>query len=181
MTRAPVRTEPPSDRVGDDLRRFMRTWPTGVTVVTSLDRGTPVGCTVNAMMSVSLSPPLLVVALATASATLDAIRRTSAFGLNVLSAHQERLCRRFACGSQDERFRDLPYRLRYRLPMLRDVVAAAVCTVHEVTSCGDHVLVIGAPVWFASDGRDCSPLVFYQRAYHELTADCGSVVDRASA
>lgn len=154
---------------GEELRRFMRHWPTGVTVVTTLDRGVPMGCTVNAMMSVSLSPPLLVVALGQASATLGAIRRTGAFGLNVLAADQRQLCQRFACGSQDERFRGLRYRMRRRLPVLLDVVTASVCAVRDTVPCGDHVLVFGEPEWFPTeDPDDGSPLIFHRRGFHEL-------------
>jgi flavin reductase (DIM6/NTAB) family NADH-FMN oxidoreductase RutF len=138
-------------------------------VVTTLDGEVPVGCTVNAMMSVSLAPPLLVVALAEASSTLQAIRRTGAFGLNVLAADQAQLCRRFARGNQDDRFLGLRYRSQRRLPVLRDVVAASVCAVQDTTACGDHVLVVGAPVWFTPEEPDGSPLVFHGREFHGLS------------
>jgi flavin reductase (DIM6/NTAB) family NADH-FMN oxidoreductase RutF len=148
----------------DEFRRFMSLWPTGVAVVTTTDRNTPAGCTVNAVMSVSLAPPLLLVALTTGSATLAAIRRTGTFALNLLAQHQGELCRRFAAGSQPDRFRGLACQWHGRLPLLPDVVAVAICTVDRTVPCGDHVLVIGAPVWQADGGRE-PPLVFHRRRY----------------
>ncbi|HEX6873105.1 MAG TPA: flavin reductase family protein, partial [Micromonosporaceae bacterium] len=152
---------------GDEFRRFMSHWPTGVTVVTSLDQQTPVGCTANAVMSASLTPPLLVVALAQESTTLRAIRDTGAFGVNVLGAHQRQLCHRFAHGGQDERFRDLPYRIHQRLPLLYGVLAATGCAVRDTARCGDHVLVVGAPQWLTVEA-DAPPLVFHRHGYHAL-------------
>ena len=150
-----------------DFRQFMSHWPTGVTVVTTRDGDAPVGCTVNAMMSVSLSPPLLVVSLAAASHTLAAVRRTGSFALNVLCAAQLELCRRFAGGPHRDRFTGVSYRYHLRLPVLADVVAAMVCTVVEARPCGDHVLVVGAPVWHtAREGG--VPLIFHHRSYHSL-------------
>src|SRR6266478_4469958 len=44
---------------GQALRRVLSHVPTGVTVVTGLVGGTPVGMTVNSFTSVSLDPPLV--------------------------------------------------------------------------------------------------------------------------
>src|SRR5262245_18710735 len=50
------------------LRRAMGSFPTGVTVVSTLGRGgEPVGTTANAVTSLSLDPPLLLVCFARAS------------------------------------------------------------------------------------------------------------------
>jgi flavin reductase (DIM6/NTAB) family NADH-FMN oxidoreductase RutF len=162
-----VQSESVQELGPDEFRAFMSHWPTGVTVITSRDGGQPVGCTVNAMMSVSLVPPLLVVGLSTGSRTLAAVQATGLFGLNVLSAEQEDLCRQFAHGTAEERFAGLAYDQRYRTPVLSDVVASTVCRVHQAIPCGDHVLIVGEPVWQALE-ENVSPLVFHQREYHEL-------------
>jgi len=150
-----------------EFRRLMSHWPTGVTVITSWDMGSPVGCTVNSMMSVSLLPPLLAVALADGSNTLEAICRTGAFGLSVLGADQHEISHRFAHCSQTDRFSRLRYRWQNRLPLLADAVAAAICTVWDTVVCGDHVMVVGAPVWYTAR-EDGSPLLFHRRRYHQL-------------
>ncbi|GAB3887374.1 hypothetical protein GCM10029964_053250 [Kibdelosporangium lantanae] len=149
------------------FRHFMSQWPTPVTVVTTADGGTPLGCTVNAMMSVSLSPPLLVVALTSCSGTLRAVRRRGMFALNVLTAEQRPLCRQFATGEQKDRFRAVDYQWRHGMPLLDEVVAATVCQVEDTLECGDHVLIIGAPRWHATGDHD-APLVFYRKGYRDL-------------
>ncbi|HEY1570402.1 MAG TPA: flavin reductase family protein [Pseudonocardiaceae bacterium] len=151
----------------DEFRAFMRHWPTGVSVVTSHDHGAPVGCTVNALMSVSLSPPLLVVALGKASTTLGAIRATGVFGVNVLAAEQRELCRRFAHGSQRDRFHGLSYRMLRRLPVLAGALVGSGCVATDITTHGDHALVFGQPQWYTVDEVG-SPLVFHERAFHDL-------------
>jgi len=171
MLEAPRRTKRPpcaAEPCGaDEFRALMSHWPTGVTVVTSRNEDKPVGCTVNSVMSVSLEPPLLVVALAQGSNTLRAIERTGALGLNVLSADQRELCQRFARGAQHERFAQLPVRDEHEIPLLADTAAAVVCAVTDTRSCGDHVLVVAEPVWHA-ESEDSSPLIFHRSCYRRL-------------
>jgi flavin reductase (DIM6/NTAB) family NADH-FMN oxidoreductase RutF len=152
---------------GTAFRAFMSRWPTGVSVVTTADGDHPVGCTVNAMMSVSLEPALLVVALASASRTLEAIRASGRFALNFLTADQQHLCRRFATPGPGDRFRGVPHHWRHGVPVLDAVGATTVCRVHDTMECGDHMLVVGSPLWQSTAERE-NPLVFYQRAYHDL-------------
>lgn len=165
ITAAPVAPRAAPDT--DAFRQFMSRWPTGVTIVTTRDGGAPTGCTVNAMMSVSLAPPLLLVALTAGSSTLRAIREHGVFALNVLTADQRRLCDRFAGGDHRERFRDVPHRWHHDVPLLDEFVAAAVCRVQDTFDCGDHVLVVGAPQWHSTGTRG-APLVFYRRDYLDL-------------
>jgi len=173
MTMTTVQTTPeragPMESTCDSaaFRALMSQWPTGVTVVTTADGATPVGCTVNAMMSVSLSPALLVVALATGSHTLAAIRRHGRFALNLLTADQQHLCRQFATGEQSERFAGVRHRWHEDVPLLVDVGTTTVCHVRELIACGDHVLVVGAPLWHRA-GEQAQPLVFYRRTYRDL-------------
>jgi flavin reductase (DIM6/NTAB) family NADH-FMN oxidoreductase RutF len=166
---APAATRPQVPSIdADGFRSFMSHWPTGVTVITSYADRQPVGCTVNAMMSVSLTPPLLVVALSYGSRTLDAIGDAGAFGLHVLGAGQQDICRQFAHGTPQERFRGVGYDERHHVPVLRDVFASTVCRVHDTISCGDHLLVVGEPVWHTTGG-DESPLLFHRRGYHGVS------------
>ena len=74
----------------------MRRWTTGVAVVTSSDEAGPRGATTNALTSLSLEPPLVLVALDRGSNTLGTVRESGRFCVNVLAAGQEELARRFA-------------------------------------------------------------------------------------
>jgi len=145
----------------------MRHWPTGVCVVTTQDAGDPAGCTISSLMSVSLSPPLLVIALAADSVTLGAICRAGAFGVNVLGADQGDLGQRFATGEHRDRFRGVTCWYQREIPLLPEVVACVVCTVWDIAPCADHVLVIGEPVWHMAR-RHLAPLIRFRSGYRQL-------------
>src|SRR6201996_2396489 len=80
-----------------ELREVMGLFATGVTVITSIGPdGEPVGTTANAVTSLSLDPPLILVCFDLKSATLAAIRGHRAFAINVLGQRQHQLSTNFA-------------------------------------------------------------------------------------
>src|SRR5277367_5663858 len=75
-----------------ELRDAMGCFATGVTVITSVDAGgEPVGTTANAVTSLSLDPPLILVCFDRSSRTLEALAGHGAFAVNVLGARQQHL------------------------------------------------------------------------------------------
>jgi flavin reductase (DIM6/NTAB) family NADH-FMN oxidoreductase RutF len=146
-----------------DFRKFMRRWPTGVAVVTTAGPSGPLGCTVNALMSLSVEPPLLVVSLGEDSHTLAAIRRTDVFGVSILAAEQGELSERFANCAREERFTGLELRLEHGVPLLAAAAAQMVCAVQQLEQIADHVLIVGAPVWQSVD-PDRAPLLSHRTA-----------------
>src|SRR6201995_5869937 len=81
----------------DEFRHAVGLFATGVTVVTSVGPdGEPVGTTANAVSSLSLDPPLVLVCFDLQSATLAAIRGHGAFAVNVLGQRQHQLSSNFA-------------------------------------------------------------------------------------
>jgi flavin reductase (DIM6/NTAB) family NADH-FMN oxidoreductase RutF len=150
-----------------EFRDFMRHWPTGVAIVTTAGPNAPVGCTVNALMSLSMEPPLLVVSLGEDSRTLEVIRRTELFGASVLTPEQAELSERFCHCAPAERFAGLELRVEHGVPLLADAVAQTVCTVQELHQCADHVLVVGAPVWQSVD-PERGPLLLHRGALRRV-------------
>ena len=149
-----------------EFRRFMRGWATGVAVVTSALAERPSGCTVNAFMSVSMDPPLLLVSLSRNSNTLAVVTASGGFAVNLLGWPQQQLATQFARAPQ-HRFDGVDYRLQDGQPVLAGVMAATVCTLVETVPVADHVLVIGGPRWCARTGRTDPVLLLdsrYQRA-----------------
>jgi flavin reductase (DIM6/NTAB) family NADH-FMN oxidoreductase RutF len=146
-----------------DFRRFMRCWPTGVAVVTTAGPSGPLGCTVVAVMSLSVEPPLLVVSLGEDSHTLAGIRRTDLFGASILAAEQEELSERFASCAREERFVGVELRVEHGVPLLAGAAGQMVCAVQQLVQIADHVLVVGAPVWQSVD-HDRTPLLSHRTA-----------------
>ena len=146
-----------------DFRGFMRHWPTGVAVITTAGPSGPAGCTVVALMSLSVEPPLLVVSLGEDSRTLEAIRRVDLFGISILAAAQEELSDRFANCAREQRFTGLELRVEHGVPLLAGAAAEMVCAVQQLEQIGDHVLVVGAPIWQSVD-PDRPPLLSHHTA-----------------
>lgn len=149
------------------FRDLMACWPTGVAVVTGAADGHPFGCTVTALASVTTSPPLLLVSLATTSRTLRAIERSSLFGVCVLATRDRRLTGTFAGGDPLSRFTGVGFDWVLGTPVLRGAVTAAVCAVHSRLTVTDHVLVTGEPLWQAQDPAG-DPVIRFRRGLWRL-------------
>ena len=81
---------------GARFREVMGHFATGVTIVTAIEEGLPVGFTCQTFTSLSLEPPLVALAPGKNSTSWPRIARTGSFCVNVLSEDQEALCRGFA-------------------------------------------------------------------------------------
>jgi flavin reductase (DIM6/NTAB) family NADH-FMN oxidoreductase RutF len=160
---------------GPALREFMRRWPGGIAVVTgAAAEADPVGCTVNAFISVSLRPPTLLVSLAKGSRTLAAIARHGRFCVNVLAAGQRGLVARFS--GPGDRFAGVAFHWEHEVPVLDGVAAAAVCAVTRIVPAADHAMVLGTPRW-SRQNEASYPIVYFAGAYYTLSheADWSSI------
>jgi len=156
--------------IGSDLfRAVMGHFATGITVVTALDGSRPYGITVNALSSVSLDPPLVMVALDRRRFLTPIVREAGRYAVNILSEDQQALSDCFA-GAPVE-----PGRLEFcgaawhpgatGLPLLDGAIATLECTVVETFSAGDHDLFIGEVDILASSDADAMPLLYFRRRY----------------
>ena len=144
----------------------MSRWATGVAVVTSRDESGPRGATTNALTSLSLDPLLVLVALNHSSNTLQTVRNAGRFCVNVLSAEQEEIARRFATkASGEEKLAGVPHELVDGVPVLAGVVAWLTCDLDEELAGGDHTILLGRPLAAGTD-PEAQPLVFYGGRFH---------------
>src|SRR2546426_6426486 len=102
-----------------ELRKVMGCFATGVTIITTRDQsGKPYGLTANAVTSLSLSPPLLLICVDRKAETYPHFFDSKTFVLNILAEDQEAISRRFATTGGDK-FARLEFRLgRLRTPIL---------------------------------------------------------------
>jgi flavin reductase (DIM6/NTAB) family NADH-FMN oxidoreductase RutF len=149
-----------------DFRHAMGHFASGVTVVTSRDEhGEPVGTTANAVTSLSLDPPLILVCFDLSSATLHAVRGHGAFAVNVLGAGQEHLSANFARRGLAAAWDGVRHRSGPTgSPRIEDVLAAVECTVEHIFPGGDHEIVIGR-VQHVETNPGVSPLLFWRGKY----------------
>jgi 3-hydroxy-9,10-secoandrosta-1,3,5(10)-triene-9,17-dione monooxygenase reductase component len=152
-----------------DFRTVIGQFATGVTVVTALDGDRPEGITVNALASVSLDPPMLMIALDRRRFILPAIDASGRFAVNILAEDQQWLSDCFA-GANVTPGRDVFCGASWRpghtgLPILAGAIAAMECEVLDRFTVGDHHLYVGAVQAIALDEPDAPPLLYHRRRY----------------
>lgn len=152
------------------LRDAMGYFATGVTVVTSISPdGAPVGTTANAVASLSLEPPLVLVCFELNSTTLEAIRSHRAFAVNVLGHRQRHLSANFAKRGLAAVWDGVTHhRGPTGSPRLADMIAVIECTVEQVFPGGDHEIVIGRVRHVETSPRGATPLLFWRGKYTSI-------------
>jgi flavin reductase (DIM6/NTAB) family NADH-FMN oxidoreductase RutF len=152
----------------EPFRRLLGRFATGVAVITArrID-GRPAGMTANSLASVSLCPPLVSVCVESRCAMHETLADAEDFALNILSAEQEEISRRFASRGVD-RFDLTPWHATDSgLIVLDGALAYLECRCRTQVSAGDHTIFIGQVVGGRmGQGR---PLLFYEGVYTRLT------------
>jgi flavin reductase (DIM6/NTAB) family NADH-FMN oxidoreductase RutF len=151
-----------------EFRTLMGRWPTGVSVVTARDGPLDAGLTVNAFLSVSISPPSVLVSLTQDADTTPVVERTGLFAVNFLAADQRPLSERFARSvAPVEKFVGVPiHRGTTGVALLDGTLGAVECRLASRVPSYDHVLFVGEVVR-VERGREAPPLLFFRSAYAE--------------
>jgi flavin reductase len=149
----------------DELRNVMRLIPAPVAVVTVDLEGERLGLTVASLVSLSLEPPLVGVAIRREAALHELLRRAGVFGISVLAAGQESLAQHFARGVPPiALWQGIPVRDLDGPPLLEGALAWLRCVVTGEHPTGDHTLFVGLVVE-AEEGRAERALVYLDRRY----------------
>jgi flavin reductase (DIM6/NTAB) family NADH-FMN oxidoreductase RutF len=145
---------------GEELRALMRRFPSGVAVVTVDLEGERVGLTVSSLVSLSLEPPLVGVAVSRQAALHELLRRAGSFGVSLLGEGQEDLATRFSRGVppialwSGVEVREGPL----GAPLLDGALGWLECETRAEHAVGDHTLFVGEVV-SAEAGSPARPLV----------------------
>lgn len=153
----------------EQLRAAMRTWTSGVTIVTAAHGGEQHGMTVSSFTSISLDPPQIVVSLQTASRTHGLVSRAKAFGVTILASDEQGLAERFASATDAaNRLEGLETEtLVTGAPFIKGGLAYLDCRVAQAIPVGTNTLFIGEVVATRDDDHT-SPLVYHDRTYGRL-------------
>ena len=149
------------------FRDVMGAFATGVTVVTLNVDDVPRGMTANAVLSLSLDPPLVVVCVQQTGSMHDLFVSADAFGVNILAADQRPISDLFAShGEPDEPMGGFPYRIGSGgTPLLEGTLGFAECRIKERLPGGDHMIVIGEATSVGFCDADAQPLLFHRGRY----------------
>lgn len=147
----------------------MRLYPQGVTVVTALHEGRPVGITISAFIPVSLEPPLVLFSIDKSSSLHDVLADSGAVAVNLLAHDQGWLSDRFAGRHEvEDRFEGVDYVLgSLGAPILRGVIGYLECRAWRRYEGGDHTILVWEVVK-TEVLREEKPLVYYRRGYTTL-------------
>jgi flavin reductase (DIM6/NTAB) family NADH-FMN oxidoreductase RutF len=151
---------------------LMSCFPTGVAIVTTATAdGALFGMTCSSVLSVTLSPPTLLVSLRTSSPTLGAICEREHFAVNLLKADGVHAAKVFS-SPEKSRFSRVGWQESptLGLPWLVDhALASADCQLSGTYAVGDHTLAFGQVAAIRQTaGR---PLLYGQRRYSEFPPD----------
>lgn len=165
-------SEDPATRVHAPIdearfREVLGHFATGITVVTAMEDGTPVGFTCQAFTSLSLDPPMVALAPAKSSTSWPRIRKAGSFCVNVLGSHQEAVCRAFAVSGGDK-FAGIGWRPGSTgAPVIEGALAVVECELGIIHDAGDHELVTGRVL--STEVGEGLPLLFYRGGFATLT------------
>ena len=150
------------------LREAAGAFVTGVTIVTTSADDGQFGCTANAVASLSLEPPLMLVCLDRAANTHPRMMEASTFVINVIraGAENEALCRLFAAEARRQvRRRAVPAGTG-GAPILDAALAWLECELDRTYEGGDHTIFVGRVIDAAADEGE--PLIFHRGRFSTL-------------
>lgn len=150
------------DELQHAFRDVMAGVATPVAVVTTLVDDVPHGTTVSAFASLSMNPPMVLVALDRGSRLLAQIRQAQRYGVNILGATQSALALTFA-GKGQTKFEGLQWQLDQQLPRLPGVPGWLACDLAKFVDGGDHVIALGTVR--AAERAGGQPLTYHSRVF----------------
>jgi flavin reductase (DIM6/NTAB) family NADH-FMN oxidoreductase RutF len=146
------------------MREVLGHFASGVTVVTAVTDGGPVGFTCQSFSSLSLDPPLVAFAPARTSQTWARLREIGRFCVNVLAEGQDDLSQRFARSGPDK-FDGVPWTPSpHGNPVLEDVVAWIDGQLWAEYDGGDHTIAVARVLDLGAD-PDRRPLLYHRGSY----------------
>ena len=153
------------------FKEVMGSYPSGVTVVTTLDEDkNPVGLTANSFVSVSIEPLLILWCIDKRSGSYQAFEQASQFAVNILAAEQADACWTFASRTEPDRFGKCAWSASPKgMPLLDHSFATLECEKHQVVDAGDHYIFIGKVVHI--EKNDVEPMLYFRRKIGAVPAE----------
>jgi len=157
--------------LAEPFRKSLRGLASSVTIITTQVGAVRYGMVATAVMSLSMEPPSLVIAVNSNASLHRPLTFRRAFVVNILTEREEQVARGFAGSKGESRFAYGAWSSGYmlpdeteKLPYLKNGQSAIFCRVTDVHASGSHSLFVGA-VERVIVGYDKAPLVYCDGAY----------------
>ncbi|KSV59666.1 flavin reductase [Acetivibrio ethanolgignens] len=118
----------------------------GVYIVSSWDKGRPVGCVANSVMQVASQPAVIAVSVNHENYTNECIKACGRFAVSVLSEQSEPSIIGvfgFKSSRDNDKFDEVPRLLKCNMPVVRDSAAYLVCEVVDKVETQTHTVFFG--------------------------------------
>ncbi|WP_426807831.1 flavin reductase family protein [Pseudomonas sp. WOUb67] len=153
------------------FREALGHYASGITVITSLIDGNPIGFTCQSFYSVSMNPPLVSFSVMSSSASYPGIRSAGRFAVNILSGEQVGVSNRFARKGTDK-WQGVDWQVS---PLGNPVIAGSLhwldCEIYAEHVAGDHLIVVGeVKALNVQDAVATQPLLYFKGQYCNLAA-----------
>jgi len=144
-------------------KEVMGSFPSGVTVVTTLDSdGEMVGITASAFSALSIDPALVLFCPNYASDTYPILRDSKRFAIHLLCADQQAEAYAFAKKGKDKS-KGIEWHLsQLGNPLLSKATAIIECELWREYDGGDHAIIVGAVQNLILPEQEVTPMVYHR-------------------
>jgi flavin reductase (DIM6/NTAB) family NADH-FMN oxidoreductase RutF len=148
------------------FREVVGHFASGVTVITTVDGGRRFGTTASAFSSLSVEPPMVLIALNKSSETGAAITASQIFAVNILAEDQVAAAHRFA-RKGDTKFEGVATRSgELDVPLIVGALAALECRVASEAHGGTHTVFLAEVV--DAHAKIGTPLAYWRGRFGRL-------------
>lgn len=153
-------------------KRAVSRFATGVAVVASAIGERRAGMTANALFSLSLSPPSIIVSMQKDAESTRLVREAKKAAISFLSADQRRVSELFAMHNMtDEKFAESSYHTGPAgQPIINGSISAMEVDVVQIISAADHELVF-CNITSIEHCDDRLPLIYWGGVYASVSGD----------
>jgi 3-hydroxy-9,10-secoandrosta-1,3,5(10)-triene-9,17-dione monooxygenase reductase component len=148
------------------FRHVLGQFCTGITIITTVNEGVPVGFACQSFAALSLDPPLVLFCPTKVSRSWQAIEASGHFCVNMLTEQQKHVSARFG-SKEPDKFAGIDWEpSKLGSPVIEGSLAHIDCRVASVHDGGDHFVVFGAVESLSEVPRvKPRPLLFYRGEY----------------
>ena len=159
----------------------MRGYPSGLAVLTVDAEGGRLGLTIGSLVSLSLEPPLVGVAVNRHAAMHELLREAGRFALSLLAADQAAVAQHFARGVPPiAMWHGVAWRTgETGAPLVDGALGWMECDLAAEHGTGDHTFFVGEVV-AVERGRAAAPLVYLEQRYEEGEASITDLGDASA-
>jgi flavin reductase (DIM6/NTAB) family NADH-FMN oxidoreductase RutF len=161
-----------NEELAADFRGAMRRLASGVALVTTADTdGTRYGIAMTALMSLSMEPPSLLLAVNRHASLCPPLLERALFGVSILGREHEQCCQSFVTAPAAERFGHGDWIVHESgIPLLGSALAGLVCRLDQAEPFGTHMVIRGR-VDYVKLAPSSDALVYLDGRYGGMTAN----------